>query len=115
MENLATNPGLVILTVVGGLMLAFVWATPKEIAEIYKRVKNDPVYWRKFAQNHLPITDKKGTLLPQGLIVGKQGPLIGAAGIGKTAFWLYPCIEYAFACGMSFLSTDTKCDILRNY
>ena len=41
--------------------------------------------------------------------------MIGAAGVGKTAFWLYPCIEYACASGMSFLSTDTKGDIMRNY
>lgn len=41
--------------------------------------------------------------------------MIGAAGIGKTAYWLYPCIEYACASGMSFLTTDTKGDILRNY
>lgn len=41
--------------------------------------------------------------------------MIGAAGVGKTAFWLYPCIEYACASGMSFLSTDTKGDVMRNY
>lgn len=41
--------------------------------------------------------------------------MIGAAGVGKTAYWLYPCIEYACATGMSFLSTDTKGDVVRNY
>ena len=41
--------------------------------------------------------------------------MIGAAGVGKTAFWLYPNIEYACASGMSFMSTDTKGDIMRNY
>lgn len=41
--------------------------------------------------------------------------MIGAAGVGKTAYWLYPCIEYACASGMSWLSTDTKGDIMRNY
>ena len=41
--------------------------------------------------------------------------MIGAAGVGKTAFWLYPCIEYACASGMSFLSTDTKGDVMRNH
>lgn len=69
--------------------------------------------------------------LPQGIVVGCTGGrtsttamidtgdvhvlMIGAAGVGKTAFWLYPCIEYACACGMSFLSTDTKGDVMRNY
>lgn len=41
--------------------------------------------------------------------------MIGAAGVGKTAYWLYPCLEYAMASGMSFLSTDTKGDVVRNY
>ena len=67
-------------------------------------------------------------VVPQGLVVG-CGPknqaivdtgdihalMLGAAGVGKTAYWLYPCIEYALASGMSFLSTDTKGDIMRNY
>ena len=33
----------------------------------------------------------------------------------KTAFFLYPNIEYALASGMSFLCTDTKGDLFRNY
>ncbi len=41
--------------------------------------------------------------------------MIGAAGVGKTAHFLYPNIEYACACGMSFLTTDTKGDLYRNY
>lgn len=69
--------------------------------------------------------------LPQGIVVGCTGGrhsttamvdtgdvhalMIGAAGVGKTAFWLYPCIEYACASGMSWLSTDTKGDVCRNY
>ena len=41
--------------------------------------------------------------------------MIGAAGVGKTSYWLYPCLEYALASEMSFLSTDTKGDVVRNY
>ena len=41
--------------------------------------------------------------------------MIGAAGVGKTANFLYPCIEYACASGMSWLCTDTKGDLFRNY
>ena len=41
--------------------------------------------------------------------------MIGAAGVGKTAYWLYPCLEYALASKMSFLTSDTKGDLLRNY
>lgn len=70
-------------------------------------------------------------VLPQGIVIGCTGGkhnttalvdtgdvhvlMIGAAGVGKTAYWLYPCIEYACASGMSFLSTDTKGDVMRNY
>lgn len=69
--------------------------------------------------------------LPQGIVVGCTGSnhnttamvdtgdvhvlMIGAAGVGKTTFWLYPCVEYACASGMSWLSTDTKGDVCRNY
>ena len=41
--------------------------------------------------------------------------MIGASGIGKTAYFLYPNLEYACACGMSFLALDTKGDLARNY
>lgn len=41
--------------------------------------------------------------------------MVGAAGCGKTAYWLYPNPEYACASGMSFLTTDTKGDLYRNY
>ena len=76
-------------------------------------------------------TDEIPEAVPQGIVVGCKGGkgntvamvdtgdvhalMIGAAGVGKTAYWLYPCIEYACASGMSFLSTDTKGDVMRNY
>ena len=41
--------------------------------------------------------------------------MIGASGVGKTAFFLYPNLEYACACGMSYLALDTKGDLARNY
>ncbi len=41
--------------------------------------------------------------------------MTAASGAGKTAFFLYPNIEYALASGMSFLCTDTKGDLFRNY
>lgn len=97
------------------------WAKKSEIRSVYAHVPFTPELWRK------------GKSLPdkQGIIVGctdrKSGTtaivdtgdvhamMIGAAGVGKTAFWLYPNIEYACASGMSFLSTDTKGDVARNY
>ena len=101
------------------------FATKAEIRRTYKQVPFTPELWRKQAKsNALPT-------LPQGIIVGcrnKGGEtvalvddadvhcmMIGAAGCGKTAFWLYPNLEYACAAGMSFLTTDTKGDLYRNY
>ena len=97
------------------------WATRGEIARTYTHINFTPDLWRE------------GKNLPeeQGIVVGCKGGkhgitalidtgdvhavMIGAAGVGKTAYWLYPCLEYALASGMSFLSTDTKGDIFRNY
>ena len=111
------------------------WATRGEIAKVYRHIPFTPQKWREQAQHgEVPsFTDVKGEEkeLPQGIVVGCKGGkknttamvdsgdvhalMIGAAGVGKTAYWLYPCIEYACASGMSFLSTDTKGDVMRNY
>lgn len=97
------------------------FATEKEIKDTYAHVPFEPEKWRR------------GEALPtvQGLVVGckKKGSsvtalvddgdihclMIGAAGVGKTANFLYPNIEYACASGMSWLCTDTKGDLFRNY
>lgn len=104
------------------------WATKREIRRTYRFVFFTPKKWRAQAANGDSPTGKNGKPLPQGIVVGCTGNttalvdtgdvhvlMIGAAGVGKTAFWLYPCIEYACASGMSFLSTDTKGDVFRNY
>lgn len=41
--------------------------------------------------------------------------LVASSGAGKTAYFLNPQIEYALATGISFVITDTKGDIDRNY
>jgi len=97
------------------------WATKNEIKNSYTKVDFDVQNWRK--EKNLPAV--------QGTVVGCRGTgkntvalvdegdvhtlMIGAAGVGKTAFFLYPNIEFACASGMSFLSTDTKGDVARNY
>ena len=97
------------------------WATKNEIKNSYTKVDFDVQNWRK--GKNLPAV--------QGTVVGCRGTgkntvalvdegdvhtlMIGAAGVGKTAFFLYPNIEFACASGMSFLSTDTKGDVARNY
>ena len=109
------------------------WATPHEISETFASVPFKPELWRK------------GKCKPQaqGLILGSRSKrvlrnlndlkskkwqvtaivdnddihclMIGASGIGKTAYFLYPNLEYACASGMSFLALDTKGDLARNY
>ncbi|MBO5203788.1 MAG: type IV secretory system conjugative DNA transfer family protein [Clostridia bacterium] len=98
------------------------WATRKEVKDVYKHVPFKPKEWRE-------NPDSRPT--EQGIVVGckTQGSetvalvdtgdvhcmMIGAAGVGKTAFWLYPNLEYALASGMSILTGDTKGDLMRNY
>ena len=67
---------------------------------------------RKHPGNPLPKPSTTTALVDTG---DAHAIMIGAAGVGKTAYWLYPCLEYAMASGMSFLSTDTKGDVVRNY
>ena len=105
------------------------WATEHEIRRTYRHIPFTPDTWRKEAQQGKnPTAD--GKALPQGIIVGSKGRtgttaivdtddvhvlMIGASGVGKTAYFLYPNLEYACASGMSFLALDTKGDLARNY
>lgn len=96
------------------------FATNGEVTKTYKHIPYTPRMWRKGEQ--LPSVD--------GLIVGCHETvggmtalvddadihtlMIGASGIGKTANFLYPNIEYCCAAGMSFVTTDSKGDLYRN-
>lgn len=98
------------------------FASEKEIKNVYSLVPYEPQKWRR---------NKGENTIPQGTVVGtrKYGGrlyavvdsgdvhtlMIGAAGVGKTACFLYPNLEYACASGMSFLTTDTKGDLARSY
>ena len=97
------------------------WASPREIKKTFVSLPFEPDKWRK------------GESLPtvQGTVVGCRSSgkktfalvdegdvhtlMVGAAGVGKTAFFLYPNIEFACASGMSFINTDCKGDVVRNY
>ena len=98
------------------------WATDAEIRKTYALVPFQVTNWRR--GQHCPEV--------QGLVLGsrdsKKGGItalvdsddihclmIGASGVGKTAYFLYPNLEYACASGMSFLALDTKGDLARNY
>ena len=97
------------------------WATPGEIKKTFRSVPFQTALWRK--RERLPGTQGRGWGC-----TGKKGQrtalvdsddihclMIGASGVGKTAYFLYPNIEYACASGMSFFSSDTKGDLARNY
>ena len=97
------------------------WATAQEVKKTFATVPFDVTSWRE------------GKNLPkvQGLILGstQRGKqldalvdrddvhclMIGASGVGKTAFFLYPNLEFACASGMSYVALDTKGDLSRNY
>ena len=96
------------------------WATRAEIQRTFSSLPFEPQKWRR------------GKELPkiQGTVIGCRGMknttalvdtgdvhtlMIGAAGVGKTAYFLYPNIEFCCASGMSFISSDTKGDVARNY
>ena len=97
------------------------WATEKEIKQTYAHVPFRVKQWRR----------GQGRPTEQGLVLGCKGRkneltalvdsddihclMIGASGVGKTAFFLYPNLEYACASGMSWLALDTKGDLARNY
>lgn len=97
------------------------FATKGEIRKTYKEVPFEVELWRN--GKNLPAI--QGTLVGQKTIGGKTTALIddgdvhtlmiGAAGVGKTAYFLYPNLEYACASGMSFVTSDTKGDLYRNY
>ncbi|MCM1488208.1 MAG: type IV secretory system conjugative DNA transfer family protein [Firmicutes bacterium] len=96
------------------------FATKSEVAKTYKQIPYTSQLWRKGEQ--LPSAE--------GLIVGCHESaagmtalvddadihtlMIGASGVGKTANFLYPNIEYCCAAGMSFVCTDSKGDLYRN-
>ena len=99
------------------------WANRGEIKNTYKHINYVPELWREGKECPDPSQ--------QGIVVGcKSGKgstvalvdsqdvhalMIGAAGVGKTAYFLYPNLEYACASGMSFITSDTKGDLYRHY
>jgi Type IV secretory pathway, VirD4 components len=92
-----------------------------EMTRTYKESEFSPEKWRK--GEDLPTS--QGIVLACKEKHGKtyaivddgdvHAMMIAAAGTGKTAYFLYPNLEYACACGMSFLTTDTKGDLAKNY
>ena len=121
------------------------WATPAEVRKTFRSVPFQPALWRKGEQLpdtqglvlgcvgknpaqpelhllgrtiHPPVPEelwKRGGIRALVDCDDIHCLMIGASGVGKTAYFLYPNIEYACASGMSFLALDTKGDLSRNY
>ena len=105
------------------------WATNKEIKKTYTRVPFAVKDWRKgknrpkvqglvMGSDGRNVIKAKGKTKPVTALVDSDDIhclMIGASGVGKTACYLYPNMEYACASGMSFLALDTKGDLARNY
>ena len=121
------------------------WATPAEVRKTFRFVPFQPALCRKGEQlpdsqglvlgcvGKIPAPPEFSLLgktvhplIPEKL--WKHGGIralvdcddihclmIGASGVGKTAYFLYPNLEYACASGMSFFASDTKGDLARNY
>ena len=99
------------------------WARKEEIKKAYQHVAYTPELWRK--GKNRPDAEKQGIVV--GCNSSKTGTtalvdtgdvhalMIGAAGVGKTAYFLYPNLEYACASGMSFITSDTKGNLYRHY
>ena len=100
-ENLPTAQGLV-LGCVGGRPVKQHGKLYSRLSKLNKR-KKKPKRKERNPMRAIVDTDDIHCLM------------IGASGVGKTAYFLYPNLEYACACGMSFLALDTKGDLARNY
>lgn len=97
------------------------FATKAEVKELYQQIPFEPQKWR----NGQSLPNAQGIIVGSATRLGKTTAYVdcddvhalvsGAAGTGKTAFFLYPNLEYCCASGMSFLTTDTKGDLYRNY
>ena len=83
------------------------WATRQEIQRTYHQVPFTPEQWRRAAREG-KVPTANGKPLPQGIVMGCKGArsttamvdsddihvmMIGASGVGKTAYFLYPNLE----------------------
>ena len=100
------------------------WATRREIRSYYTMVPYEPQKWRNEPENRPSNPGFVLGTFRHGLH-GKHitawiddgdshAMMIASPGGGKTAYFLYPNIEYAMACGVSFVTLDTKGDLYRN-
>lgn len=118
------------------------FATDKELNDQYGTIVFDPQRWRKDPDSRptepgLLIGDwhtgakkfnkkapyymnkngdiKPGTVHTRVCSDDVHSIVLASSGSGKTAYWLAPNLEYAMACGISILTTDTKGDLKDQY
>lgn len=99
------------------------FATKKEITQAYPLTAFTPDLWRqgknlpdsKDAGIVIGFERKKGTPMCRLDCSDSHTLAISTTGGGKTTFFLYPNIEYTLACGCSFVCTDSKGDVFRDY
>lgn len=98
------------------------WATQEEIQSSTIQVPYEPEVWR-YNEESRPTTAGIVVNLKQNKkqILATIDPsdshtlMVAGTGGGKTTTFMIPNIEYALACGTSFISTDSKGDLLRLY
>lgn len=79
------------------------WATPQETKKTFHHIPFQVEKWRKGEARPtvqglvLGSTKKKGQITALVDADDIHCLMIGASGVGKTAFFLYPNMEYAFA------------------
>ena len=90
------------------------WARKDEIKKAYLHISYTPKLWRE--GKNLPDAEKQGIVV--GCDSGKfrttaivdtgdvHALMIGAAGVGKTAYFLYPNLEYALFAGAHFVASS---------
>lgn len=97
------------------------WATRDEISKCTVQIPFDPEAWRR--GENLPdtagiiinLTHSRHQLLATIDPSDNHTLMVAGTGGGKTTTFMIPNIEYALACGISFICTDSKGDLLRLY
>ena len=96
------------------------WATQEEIQSSTIQVPYEPEVWRYNEESRptttgivVNLTQNKKQILATIDPSDSHTLMVAGTGGGKTTTFMIPNIEYALACGTSFISTDSKGDLLR--
>lgn len=96
-------------------------ATDAEIKNTTHRIVYSPEQWRQGINRPseagiiINLEQRGKKLIAYVDSTDNHVMMVAGPGGGKTTTFMYPNIEYALACGLSFVCTDSKGDILRMY